>query len=241
MISQRDVSKMLIEFLIVLSFITSFTLIISLFVYFKKIRVITNEYLKARNVVESIILSFNNDIKHVNNLIQEISVKNVNNNLENTKDIKELYKKIDAINSLYNNSTLKNSINNQKDTDIYLNNERLKGQKNEIYNVSKDDQINMMLKYKKIEDKENDQFTIDISRKQIFNNLTKTETNIIEFLIKNGNATAPIIRKQIGLTREHTARLMKKLFNMGFLERETQKIPYIYSLTNKFNDLFVIK
>jgi len=33
----------------------------------------------------------------------------------------------------------------------------------------------------------------------------------------------------VGLSREHTARLMKKLYEEGYLERETGKIPFRYS------------
>jgi tRNA G46 methylase TrmB len=32
----------------------------------------------------------------------------------------------------------------------------------------------------------------------------------------------------IKLTREHTARLMKKLYQGGYLERRTDKAPYAY-------------
>ena len=34
----------------------------------------------------------------------------------------------------------------------------------------------------------------------------------------------------IKLTREHTARLMKKLYEGGYLERRAEKTPYAYSV-----------
>jgi hypothetical protein len=34
----------------------------------------------------------------------------------------------------------------------------------------------------------------------------------------------------VKLSREHTARLMKKLYEEGYLERETSKIPFKYSV-----------
>jgi hypothetical protein len=42
--------------------------------------------------------------------------------------------------------------------------------------------------------------------------------------------TAPDVKDEINLTREHTARLMKKLYETGYLERETRKLPYYYSI-----------
>ena len=34
-------------------------------------------------------------------------------------------------------------------------------------------------------------------------------------------------------SREHTSRLMKKLFEDGFVERNTETKPYTYSITKK--------
>jgi CTP-dependent riboflavin kinase len=39
---------------------------------------------------------------------------------------------------------------------------------------------------------------------------------------------APEIKDLIKLTREHTARLVKKLYEEGYLERNTAKTPYAY-------------
>ncbi len=49
-------------------------------------------------------------------------------------------------------------------------------------------------------------------------------------LSMEGPKTAPEIKERVQLSREHTARLMKKLYEKGYLERETGKIPFKYSL-----------
>jgi DNA-binding MarR family transcriptional regulator len=41
---------------------------------------------------------------------------------------------------------------------------------------------------------------------------------------------APEIGRSLLKTREHTARLMKKLYEEGYIERETNKIPYTYKI-----------
>ncbi len=49
-------------------------------------------------------------------------------------------------------------------------------------------------------------------------------------LSSEGPKTAPEIKDRVKLSREHTARLMKKLYEGGYLERETGKIPFRYSV-----------
>ena len=52
-------------------------------------------------------------------------------------------------------------------------------------------------------------------------------------LITDKSMTSRDIQITIGRTREHTSRLMKKLFDDGYVERHTNTKPYTYSITNK--------
>ena len=52
-------------------------------------------------------------------------------------------------------------------------------------------------------------------------------------LITNKSMTSRDIQVTIGRTREHTSRLMKKLFEDGLVERHTNTKPYTYSIANK--------
>ena len=60
--------------------------------------------------------------------------------------------------------------------------------------------------------------------------LTDTEIAVLEMLSSEGPKTAPEIKDRVHLSREHTARLMKKLYEEGYLEREVGKIPFSYSI-----------
>jgi DNA-binding MarR family transcriptional regulator len=60
---------------------------------------------------------------------------------------------------------------------------------------------------------------------------------VIEIIGKEGEKTAPEIREKINLTREHTARLMKKLYKNGYLERDTHKMPYVYRLKEEMQKI----
>ena len=42
-----------------------------------------------------------------------------------------------------------------------------------------------------------------------------------------------MIMEKIGKTREHTSRLMKKLWQEGYIERDTNSIPFIYRPTKE--------
>jgi len=56
-------------------------------------------------------------------------------------------------------------------------------------------------------------------------------------LVSEGEKTASKIRERIGLTREHTARLMKSLYSRGYIERRTDKMPYVYRLKDEMKDI----
>jgi DNA-binding MarR family transcriptional regulator len=69
-----------------------------------------------------------------------------------------------------------------------------------------------------------------IKRDRALAALTETEVAVLEFLSSEGPKTAPEIKEKVQLSREHTARLMKKLYEEGYLERETGKLPFKYSV-----------
>jgi len=65
--------------------------------------------------------------------------------------------------------------------------------------------------------------------------LSETEKRVLLFLYE-GSKGAPEIGKLSGKSREHTARLMKTLFEQGFVERETHRQPYQYALNEKVRE-----
>jgi DNA repair exonuclease SbcCD ATPase subunit len=71
---------------------------------------------------------------------------------------------------------------------------------------------------------------IPIRREKALAPLTETELSAMEILASEGSMTAPQIKWKIRLSREHTARLMKKLYESGYLERDMNKIPFKYSV-----------
>jgi hypothetical protein len=51
-------------------------------------------------------------------------------------------------------------------------------------------------------------------------------------LLMDGPKTSRQIEGLIGRSREHTARLMKKLFEMGYVTRDMASKPYTYTITD---------
>jgi len=58
-------------------------------------------------------------------------------------------------------------------------------------------------------------------------------TDYVLKLITNKPMTSRDIQITLGRSREHTSRLMKKLFEDGYVKRNTNSKPYTYSITNK--------
>jgi len=68
--------------------------------------------------------------------------------------------------------------------------------------------------------------------------LTPTEMKILRILATSGPKTASEIREVTGKTREHSARLMKKLYLERYVERDTLNMPYSYKLSDKIRQSF---
>jgi len=58
-------------------------------------------------------------------------------------------------------------------------------------------------------------------------------TNYVLHLITNKTMTSRDIQITLKRSREHTSRLMKKLFDDGYVQRNIETKPYTYSITEK--------
>ena len=67
---------------------------------------------------------------------------------------------------------------------------------------------------------------------------TSTEFQVLALLANQGPKSAPEIGKFVGRSREHTARLMKKLFNEGYVRRDQTRIPFRYSTVERVKQGF---
>ena len=66
--------------------------------------------------------------------------------------------------------------------------------------------------------------------------ITKHITNITDTvlqLITNNVISSRDIQMNLGKSREHTARLLKKMYDDGYIKRDVENRPYTYSITEK--------
>jgi DNA-binding MarR family transcriptional regulator len=62
---------------------------------------------------------------------------------------------------------------------------------------------------------------------------TPTELQVLTLLAEEGAKSAPEIGRLVGRSREHSARLMKRLYEEGYVRRDQSRIPFRYSLVER--------
>ncbi len=67
---------------------------------------------------------------------------------------------------------------------------------------------------------------------------TPTELQVLTLLANEGPKSAPEIGRFVGRSREHTARLMRKLFDEGYVRRDQTRIPFRYSTVERVKQSF---
>ena len=67
---------------------------------------------------------------------------------------------------------------------------------------------------------------------------TATELQVLTLLATEGPKSAPEIGRSVARSREHTARLMKKLYQEGYIRRDQTRIPFKYSVVEKVKQTF---
>jgi len=80
---------------------------------------------------------------------------------------------------------------------------------------------------------------IPVQGDDILAELTETELEVLKMIVDTGEGTVPEIKEIIDKTREHTARVLKKLYDKGFVDRNTSSMPYRYSIRKEIRDLIL--
>lgn len=206
--------------------------------YYKQLRRVQREYEKAEQVVEDIVLSFNRQIRHEAGKLELVAYKVEAVSSKSDKALRkaeEVDKKLLPLEgkigvTLEDREKLLMRLDevDKKVRDTVVSQEALTAK---ISTMEEQAQQFSMFPEAKIE------AVIPIKREKVLAPLTETELSVLEMLSLEGPKTAPEIKGKIKLSREHTARLMKKLYESGYLERETSKIPFKYSVKKEMEKL----
>ena len=214
--------------------------------YYRQIRKAQKEYEKARDFVEDIVLSFNRELKREADRLEVVSFKIEGNSAKadtSLKKIDNVEKRITPFEEQLGaiNQTL--TQNTQTNTNLLSGLTGLETKIKEIETTQetlKTKISGMEEQFQKIAASPpeiGNEPVIMIRRDKAMAALTDTEIAVLEMLSKEGAKTAPEIKERVHLSREHTARLMKKLYEEGYLEREAGKIPFKYSIKKEMDNL----
>jgi len=77
------------------------------------------------------------------------------------------------------------------------------------------------------------QENVQMPDRNALGSLTPTELQAIEILAREGPKAAPELGQRLKKSREHMARLMKKLYFEGYVDRESNRTPFKYRLNDK--------
>jgi DNA-binding MarR family transcriptional regulator len=205
--------------------------------YYRRIKRLSKEYEKAREVVTDIVVDVDSQFRKQNDQVLSIAQKIEKNSLENKKVVKmaEEYE--------IRLTNLNNQLGNVPQIEVKFSGQ-LREMRNEVESI-KAAQEKVLRKIVEIEKLKQEVYlpeakieaAIPIKKEKALAPLTETELFVLETIGKEGEKTAPEIREKVGLTREHTARLMKKLYKDGYLERDTHKMPYVYQLKEEMQKI----
>jgi chromosome segregation ATPase len=202
----------------------------SAILYYRQIRKIQVEYEKARSVIEDVVLSFNRELRKEADRTELVAYKVEGNTAKADNIVKRMDSlektvesvKVQAVPSPERERAL--SVEFSSLTSRVASLEALQETvKTKVSGIEEE-----MQKFVSIPEMRNEP-AIQIRREKALAALTDTELSVLEMLVTEGSKTAPQIKDQVNLSREHTARLMKKLYEEGYVERETGKIPFRYS------------
>jgi len=234
---------------------------VAAFEYYKQIRMAHKEYEKARDFIEDIVLSFDRELKRESDRFESMASKvegsfaKADSSLRKTDSIeKKIIPIEEQLNGLAQSYQAMTQTIAQNLTEKAQTNTTIYSELSGLETKLKDSEATQEILRNKIaafeeqiqklssaqpQEVKNEIVLppIPIKRDKALAALTDTEIAVLEMLSKEGPKTAPEIKEKVSLSREHTARLMKKLYEEGYLEREAGKIPFRYSIKKEMENL----
>jgi DNA-binding CsgD family transcriptional regulator/DNA-directed RNA polymerase subunit N (RpoN/RPB10) len=219
------------EILVVLVTCLSAATVVAAIEYYRYLRRAQKEYERAKAAVDDIVLSFNRQFKREAEKLEVIAFK-----VESiASKIKDFGKRMEAV-------EMKAKTDMESAGRVV---ERLNSIEGTLRDVGTSQEA-ITTKLASLEERARQmpvapetglEAVIPIRKEKAIAQLTDTELSVLEMLASEGPKTAPEIKERVKLSREHTARLMKKLYEEGYLERETGKIPFRYTVKKEMEKL----
>jgi len=206
--------------------------------YYRRVVKVKNESEKAKAAFNDMILSFSRELKRTAESLEKVAFRVETSSARSEEALSKVKEVEGKLNILENKFS--EPLKGLSDLTLRINN--LEKQICDITTSHKE----LSSKLSHLEEKVQQasaltesgiDTVIPIKREKALAHLTDTELAVLEMLATEGPKTAPEIKDRIKLSREHTARLMKKLYEEGYLERDTSKIPFTYSVKKEMEKL----
>ena len=228
----------MIELAVVFAVILFIVTLLATIEYSRQLRKARIEYEKAKNVVEDIVLSFNRELRRDSERLEVLAYR-IEANATKTEAAQKRFEDLEKRIVPLETQMLATPKDEQqisaalaeittKVTTFDTTQETLRTQMAKL-----SDQVEKLSALPEIKSEQ----VIPIKRDKAFATLTGTEIAVLETLSMEGSKTAPEIKDKVQLSREHTARVMKRLYEEGYVERETGKIPFKYTVKKEMEQL----
>lgn len=192
--------------------------IIACFIYYKTIKKAQFEYESSREILKNLTLDFSFRLQKV------------------SKDVSRLLMDFEDVKKVSYSSSLMSEENKKIILDMIP---KIDGLSNKVEKIEKET-IKLRTDFEKIQKKDLqllDNVNLDtLEVDDALINLTDTEIEVLSIICENGEASVSEIRKRINKTREHTARLLKKLYDKGYIDRNSSRMPYRYYVRKELKD-----
>ena len=219
---------MLVDLFLVSALTLLLVVVGALFFYTRRLKQLTEEYAEAKTLVGDIVISFNSQVQKqeekiataVQKMIMATSRSGkVETKLENQENrMGQMATEVDRLTQLEKEMQTQLSTTTQKIMEATRTQEDVLGRITDLEERTK----------KPVAPETSIEAAIPIRQEKALAAITPTELSVLEILASEGQKTAPEIKVRVNLTRGHTARLMKKLYEEGYLERTTGRIPFEY-------------
>ncbi len=196
--------------------------IVASFIYYKRIQQAHVEYENSKDIVRVITSGFSRQLRKVAGSIMAAERDAADAQLTAAEAIRT---SVEAIEAVKNNSGKVSELSVKMDeTDKTITSLR-----EEIQSLARRRPV--------IAVQPSVEGAIPMRQDAVLDQLTPTELGVLMLIEETGEASGPAIREKVNKTREHTARLLKKLFDSGFIDRNTSGMPYRYSVRKEIKAL----
>ena len=192
------------------------------FIYYQRIKLAHEEYESSKDVIRSITVGFTQQVKKIANLIRNIEIDASEARAIASEAIKVSQETMETVKET--SGERQRIAEKIEDTE-----KALAEMKEEIQRLSR--------RPVAVPARVDVSAPIPLKQDAVLDQLTLTELDVLTLIEEMGEGSVPQIRERIQKTREHTARLLKKLYDRGFIDRNTSGMPYRYHIRKEIREL----